>query len=116
MATEQEITSKIQEWTQNCGDKFTAKFIATYMRDASKRLADIHSAHANSDQELLTRSAHTMKSSSAQVGALAVSELAKEIELASRAAKFDAAGAALPALDAEFAVAMRVLETLTPSV
>lgn len=116
MAPEQDIAAKMQEWCRNCGADFAAKLIATYMRDASKRLADIHTAHADGNQELLTRSAHTMKSSSAQVGALALSAIAKEIELASRAAKFEAAGAALPALDEQFEQAKRVLETLSPSV
>lgn len=115
MATETEITAKIQEWVKNCGTGFVTKLIATYMRDASKRLADIHSAHSSNNQELLTRSAHTMKSSSAQVGALAVSEIAKAIELNSRAGKFEEAGAALPGLDQEFAAAKEVLEKINPS-
>jgi len=115
MATEQEITGKIQEWVRNCGENFATKLIATYVRDASKRLADIHQAHASGDRALLTRSAHTMKSSCGQVGAMAVSESAKTIELASRAAKFEEAGAVLPALDAEFAVAKKVLEAIGAS-
>lgn len=115
MDRQQEITAKIQEWTQNCGASFTKKLIATYLRDASQRLADIRQAHTDSNQELLTRSAHTIKSSSAQVGAMAVSGLAKDIELASRAGKFAEAGAALPALDAEFAAAQQVLETINPA-
>lgn len=115
MDTQQEITDKIQEWTQNCGASFTTKLIATYLRDASKRLADIRQAHTDSNQELLTRSAHTMKSSSAQVGALTVSEMAKSIEANSKAGKFEEVGHALPALDAEFVVAKQVLEALSPS-
>lgn len=116
MSVEREITDKIQEWVRNCGASFAAKLIATYLRDANKRMADIHQAQADSDQELLTRSAHTLKSSSGQVGALVVSALAKEIELASRAARFADIGAALPTLDKQFLLAKTVLETIRPSV
>lgn len=48
--------------------------------------------------------------------ALVVSALAKESKSASRARKFAEAGAALLALDQEFAAAKRVLETINPAV
>jgi HPt (histidine-containing phosphotransfer) domain-containing protein len=56
------------------------ELIEMFLSDTPLRMRDIKSALASGDLKLLERAAHTLKSSSANVGALGLSELAKAIE------------------------------------
>ncbi|MDD7804853.1 MAG: response regulator [Endozoicomonas sp. (ex Botrylloides leachii)] len=55
----------------------------SYIEDAPKLLLDIKLSSKNADIEVLTRAAHTLKSSSFNIGARKLGEMAKKIEVAS---------------------------------
>jgi HPt (histidine-containing phosphotransfer) domain-containing protein len=59
------------------------EIIDIYLADAPKRLAELRQAHASGNGEAFMRAAHTLKSSSAYVGAKYLSEMAKALEMAS---------------------------------
>jgi HPt (histidine-containing phosphotransfer) domain-containing protein len=59
--------------------------VRVYLEDAPQQIAAIESAAASGDAAAQLAPAHTLKSSSANIGATALSELARGIEHASRA-------------------------------
>ncbi len=74
------------------GDRdFVVELIEAFLADGATQVADIEAALAAGDAEALVRPAHTLKSSSATVGAVRLSDLARELEMAGRSATLDAA-------------------------
>jgi HPt (histidine-containing phosphotransfer) domain-containing protein len=74
------------------GDEDPGLFVEVvdlFLADAQKRLQVLERALASGDVKLLERTAHSLKSASANVGALRFSKLCFEIELRGRQAKTD---------------------------
>jgi HPt (histidine-containing phosphotransfer) domain-containing protein len=88
-----------------------ARVLRTYVQSLAKLLDQLASARASADAAALRHVAHTLKSSSASVGALALSELCAEVERQLRD------GAAPPAsqIDAMVREGERVLAALRPT-
>jgi HPt (histidine-containing phosphotransfer) domain-containing protein len=70
----------------NPGDngEFLREIIAIYVEDTPKRIADLKSCLAAGDVPTFTRAAHTIKGSSANVGAQVLKGMAERLELISR--------------------------------
>ncbi len=64
---------------------FAAEMRALFARTNAQALVDVDTALTGRDEKILLRLMHTIKSSSAQVGAMELSALAKTCELALRA-------------------------------
>ena len=86
---------------------FVAELIGTYLDDAPVHLAEIAAAGASGDAAALVRPAHTLKSSSATVGAMQLSVRARSLEMAGRSGEIDTPHSAgdLAAIGEEFAAA-----------
>jgi HPt (histidine-containing phosphotransfer) domain-containing protein len=65
-------------------DRLLARLIALYRDDSSQLLADIDNAMKVGDAEAVARAAHTLKSSSANLGASGVAAIARQIEQLAR--------------------------------
>ena len=65
-------------------DRLLARLIALYRDDSSQLLADIDNGMKVDDAEAVARAAHTLKSSSANLGATNVAAIARQIEHAAR--------------------------------
>ena len=65
-------------------ESFIADLAATYLAEGPSHLAAMEAAAATADAAAIVRPAHTLKSSSAALGAMRLSELAREIEFAGR--------------------------------
>jgi HPt (histidine-containing phosphotransfer) domain-containing protein len=61
------------------------ELIDLYLADAPQRMSEIRQALSTCDWKLLERAAHTLKSSSANIGALELSSICKELEAKARA-------------------------------
>jgi HPt (histidine-containing phosphotransfer) domain-containing protein len=61
-------------------DSFVKEIIGIYLEDVPERLTAMKSARDTDDRMLYIRSAHTIKGSSAHVGATEVQHLAAELE------------------------------------
>lgn len=61
------------------------QIITHYLEDAPQRLQDIQDAVTDGDAQALRQSAHTLRSSSANLGAMNLSHLCKELEMIGRA-------------------------------
>ena len=60
------------------------ELIDLYLLDAPERIREIKTALVSEDFDLLERAAHTLKSASANIGALALSGFCKELEMMAR--------------------------------
>lgn len=60
------------------------ELIDLYLLDAPERIREIQTALASADFDLLERAAHTLKSASANIGALTLSDLCKDLEKMAR--------------------------------
>jgi HPt (histidine-containing phosphotransfer) domain-containing protein len=76
----------LEELRASVGDdtSFLRDLIEAYLTDSAEQLAAIEAAVAADDAEALVRPAHTLKSSSATVGAMELSALARTLEMAGR--------------------------------
>jgi HPt (histidine-containing phosphotransfer) domain-containing protein len=73
------------------GDRdFVVDLIEAYLADGVAHLGSVRQAVAAGDAEALVRPAHTLKSSSATVGATALSSTARELEMIGRSGTLDA--------------------------
>jgi len=82
---------------------FVDELVDAYLGDAPSHLTAIGAAIAAGSAEDLVRPAHTLKSSSATVGALGLSTIAQELELNARAGSLDGAAERHRAATAEYA-------------
>ena len=92
-----------------------SRLLTLFRQEAVKLVHGIENALANDDQEALQRSAHTLKSSCASVGAVALSTLAREIEYLARQCNLAEAAVAVAALPAEVRHLMAALDALEGS-
>ena len=65
-------------------DEFIADLVETYVRESRDHLSAIEEAAAAGDAVAIVRPAHTLKSSSAALGAMRLAQVAREIEFAGR--------------------------------
>ena len=70
-------------------DAFVRELIDAYAADGASHLAAIESAGAGGDADALVRPAHTLKSSSATLGAPRVAAVARRLEMAGRSGTID---------------------------
>lgn len=68
----------------NDGGAFLREILGIYFADMPARLRELRERLAEGDQSGFTRAAHTIKGSSANVGAARVRAMAEEIEVRSR--------------------------------
>jgi HPt (histidine-containing phosphotransfer) domain-containing protein len=61
-----------------------AELIGLFLEDAPRRIEELERGLSSGDVELLERAAHTLKSSSANVGACSLSDLCRRIEVDAR--------------------------------
>jgi HPt (histidine-containing phosphotransfer) domain-containing protein len=74
------------------GDRaFVVDLAETFLTDAARQLDELEAACAANDAAAAVRPAHTLKSSGATVGALALAAAAREAEAAARAGNVPAA-------------------------
>ncbi len=91
------------------GPNILQKVIASYLKDSSQLLDTIRSAIAQNDPPILHRAAHSLKSTSATVGATSLASLCKELEALGRAQTTDNADVFLSAIEKEYIQVQRAL-------
>jgi HPt (histidine-containing phosphotransfer) domain-containing protein len=99
----------LDELQEIAGDE-TARIIALFLEDAPRLIAQLEGASALPDLDAMRDAAHTLKSSSANVGAMALSTSAKRVELGARAMKLDRPAVAVALVIAEYARARMALQ------
>jgi len=93
-------------------DRLLSRLIALYRDDSSQLLADIDNAMKTGDAEGVARAAHTLKSSSANLGATNVAAIARQIEHSARGGDLGELPGSVTKLRAQRTVALSELEAL----
>lgn len=83
--------------------EFVVELIDAYLADAPTHVAAMRRAADEDDATLMNRAAHTLKSSSASLGALTLSALSRDVEELARRGSTDEGAALLPGIEAEWA-------------
>ena len=99
---ENAIRDKAREWAAEYGEDFVVELAGDFLSDAAARMERLRQALADGDADTLMLEAHTLKSSSANVGALQLSALCIELETMGRANSTDGAAPKVQALETEF--------------
>jgi CheY-like chemotaxis protein len=87
----------------------TEHIVRVFLEDTPQLLAQMEQAALGPDYPALRAAAHSLKSSSANLGALALSEAAKQVELGARAQALDRPAVAVAMVAEEFARARQAL-------
>lgn len=93
-------------------DSFLREILSIYLEDVPQRLADLRTARSADDRPLYVRSAHTIKGSSANVGALEVRAVAEKTEHRSKIEPIATVAEMIPELEAAFGRASVALKAL----
>ncbi|HTU68251.1 MAG TPA: response regulator [Steroidobacteraceae bacterium] len=96
-------------------DRLLQRLIALYRDDSSQLLADIDNGLKTSDADAIARAAHTLKSSSANLGATNVAAIARQIEHSARSGDIKDLAGSITKLRAQRTVALSELEALDAS-
>lgn len=91
------------------GDDLFLELVELFLEDAAGLVANLRSALQEGDIQTLERTAHTLKSSSANVGARHFAELCFEVERLGREGVFDGVEPRVAGIESEF---QRVREAL----
>jgi HPt (histidine-containing phosphotransfer) domain-containing protein len=83
---------------------FVRELIEAFLEDGREQIAAMRQALAGGDAPTFQRAAHSLKSSSANLGALALSAQAKALELLAKEGNLQAAAGPLEAVAAAFPV------------
>ena len=95
------------------GDEaFLVELIDTFLGDAPQLLADMRQAAANGDAAVLHRAAHSLKSNSAEFGALTLSALCRELEMSGKAGALEGAAEKVAQAVAEYEKVRAALEAI----
>ncbi len=101
--------SMLDELQEIAGEE-TARIVSLFLEDTPRLIAKLESASVIPDLDAMRDAAHTLKSSSANVGAMALSTAAKRVELGARAKKLDRPAVAVALVIAEYARARMALQ------
>jgi two-component system sensor histidine kinase/response regulator len=91
---------------------FLAELLQTYFDDSPRQIAAMRAAVAAGDAETLRRAAHSMKSNSANFGALALSAKCKELEMLGKAGTLDGAAEKIAVVEADYEQVRAALEAM----
>src|SRR5687767_8257939 len=87
------------------GDEFLKEIIAIYLEDTPQRIAELEESLAGGDTPRFTRAAHSVKGSSANLGAMAVRHVAEQLEQQSNKHGLADVAGLVSALKAQFDLA-----------
>ena len=102
------VLEQIRVMERNGAPQLLSRLIQIYLRDAVQLIEEARQAINAGNTEALRVAAHTLKSSSANLGALRVRDACRELELQARAQQLAGAAERLALLESEF-TAVRTL-------
>jgi PAS domain S-box-containing protein len=103
---------KFEDFCQAMGADFISEIIDIFNDDAPKLLEDMKLAFCINDPKLFSRSAHSLKSNSAQFGAMNLAEMAKELEVLGKEGKLIGVPEKVARLEAEYEIVKEALREL----
>jgi histidine phosphotransfer protein HptB len=107
-----EAIDNLRELNPGDGGEFLKEIVNIYIEDTPNRLAELRKSLAAGDVATFARAAHTIKGSSANVGATTLRALAERLEHASRKDGLGALAPLVAECEAEFARAAGELRAI----
>ncbi|MDO9532396.1 MAG: response regulator [Deltaproteobacteria bacterium] len=98
---------------QSMGADFILEVIEVFNEDAPKLLQDMQHALTTNDADLFRRAAHSLKSNSAEFGAVKLSEMAQELEMMGKTGRLAEASEKVAQAEAEYGIVKEALQKLT---
>ena len=96
------------------GELLLHRVLATFLQDTPRQLAALHEAVAENDPATIRKTAHSLKSSSANVGADMLAKLFKDLEQMARAGQTGGAAGQIAQLEREFQSVRHSLSLILP--
>jgi HPt (histidine-containing phosphotransfer) domain-containing protein len=93
-----------QQLSADLGEEFISELVETYCTETPELIASLQKAFNDQDSETFRRIAHSIKSSSASLGAMRLSEQARELEMIGKSGDLAQAAGKLENLEAEYAL------------
>lgn len=111
---DQQAIENLRSLNPDDADEFLREIIGIYLEDTPARFADLDQSLVAGDGQKFTRAAHSIKGSSANVGAMTVRALAEKLEHQSARQGLGDVAPLLAELKAEFARAQAEFARLLP--
>ena len=104
---------KFESFRQTMGADFIIEVIEVFNEDAPKLLQDMQHALTTHDADLFRRAAHSLKSNSAEFGAVKLSEMAQELEMMGKEGRLAEVSEKVARAEAEYEIVKEALQELT---
>jgi HPt (histidine-containing phosphotransfer) domain-containing protein len=101
-----------QAFCASVGDEFAREMIGVFTADTPQLLADLSRGLETHDVDLFRRSAHTLKSNAANLGAAPLAQQAQALEQRGRQQQLEGAAPLVAALAAEYARVQQALASM----
>jgi HPt (histidine-containing phosphotransfer) domain-containing protein len=108
-----EAIANLRDLNPGDGGEFLREIVAIYVEDTPKRIADLRACLKSGDVTTFTRAAHTVKGSSANVGAQVLKAIAERLEQISRKEGLGGVASLIDDCEAEFGRAAVELRRLS---
>jgi HPt (histidine-containing phosphotransfer) domain-containing protein len=108
-----EAIANLRELNPGDNGEFLREIIVIYLEDTPKRIEDLKACLASGDTATFARAAHTIKGSSANLGALALKAIAERLETVSRRDGLGGVSSLVAECEAEFGRVAVQLRTLS---
>lgn len=108
---DREVLDNLVEAVGGDGE-FLAELLETFYVDTPQLFSTMHAAMETQDADEFRRAAHTLKSNSANFGAMDLSRTAKTLEDMGKAGELEQAGEVLAAAETEYEKVKTALETI----
>ena len=93
-----------QQLNTDLGEEFISELVETYCTETPELIESLQKSLKDQDSETFRRAAHSIKSSSASLGAMRLSEHARQLEMIGKSSDLGAAAGLLETLEAEYAL------------
>lgn len=109
---DREALERLFALERDSGAPLVPKVIALFFKTFPESLFQISSALAQEDGTAIAKQAHSLKSSSGNLGALTLTTLLEQLEMEAKSGEFISAGTTLSQVQTEFALVKTELERL----
>ena len=108
---DREVLNNLLEAVGGDGE-FLAELLETFFADTPQQISTMHAALESQDSDEFRRAAHSLKSNSANFGAMDLSLKAKALEEMGKTGNLDQAGEILAEVESEYAKVKSALEMI----
>jgi histidine phosphotransfer protein HptB len=109
-----EAIAGLRDLNAGDGGDFLREIASIYIEDTPKRIQEMRASLAAGDVPTFTRAAHTVKGSSANLGAQCVRNVAERLEKMARTTGLEGVGPLVDECEAQFRLAADELRRLAP--